>query len=97
MKKVLLLLWKVSLISLGGMDTLRQLKGNAIYRWLSSICNSISAQFIQCKISLIIPDEYRRQNNLDPVKEDTLEVARFVISNVFALPIRNHSLRATFI
>lgn len=23
-------------------------------------------------------DDYRRQNNLDPVKEDTLEVARFV-------------------
>lgn len=28
MKKVLLLLWKVSLISLGGMNTLRQLKGS---------------------------------------------------------------------
>lgn len=27
MKKVLLLLWKVSLVSLGGMDTLRKLKG----------------------------------------------------------------------
>ncbi|XP_031640439.1 striatin-interacting protein 1 homolog isoform X2 [Contarinia nasturtii] len=47
MKKVLLLLWKISLVSLGGMDTLRKLK-----------------------------DEYRSQNNLSPVKEDTLEVAR---------------------
>ncbi|XP_055313183.1 striatin-interacting protein 1 homolog isoform X2 [Sitodiplosis mosellana] len=47
MKKVLLLLWKISLVSLGGMDTLRRLK-----------------------------DEYRKQNNLSPVKEDTLEVAR---------------------
>lgn len=47
MKKVLLLLWKISLVSLGGMDTLRRLK-----------------------------DEYRQQNNLSPVKEDTLEVAR---------------------
>lgn len=28
MKKVLLLLWKISLVSLGGMDTLRNLKGN---------------------------------------------------------------------
>lgn len=27
MKKVLLLLWKISLVSLGGMDTLRRLKG----------------------------------------------------------------------
>lgn len=27
MKKVLLLLWKISLVSLGGMDTLRKLKG----------------------------------------------------------------------
>lgn len=28
MKKVLLLLWKISLISLGGMDELRRLKGS---------------------------------------------------------------------
>lgn len=28
MKKVLLLLWKISLVSLGGMTTLRELKGN---------------------------------------------------------------------
>lgn len=27
MKKVLLLLWKISLVTLGGMDTLRTLKG----------------------------------------------------------------------
>lgn len=30
MKKVLLLLWKISLVSLGGMDTLRKLKGKVI-------------------------------------------------------------------
>lgn len=30
MKKVLLLLWKISLVSLGGMDTLRKLKGNLL-------------------------------------------------------------------
>lgn len=27
MKKVLLLLWKITLVGLGGMDTLRELKG----------------------------------------------------------------------
>lgn len=30
MKKVLLLLWKISLVSLGGMDTLRKLKGKML-------------------------------------------------------------------
>lgn len=75
MKKVLLLLWKVSLINLGGMDTLRRLKGDQIFNFiLMTIVHILCGTKFIFKIS----DEYRRQNNLDPVKEDTLEVARFV-------------------
>lgn len=47
MKKVLLLLWKVSLISLGGMDTLRQLKGSVHYAggWVWPLTHRPSSRF----------------------------------------------------
>lgn len=75
MKKVLLLLWKMSLVSLGGMDTLRKLKG------LFDFINKTKLQLLLLHFFSNLQhalDDYRRQNNLSTIKEDTLEVARFV-------------------
>lgn len=79
MKKVLLLLWKISLVSLGGMDTLRKLKGN-MYKYVDTYqCFRLQINITTINASTInvfFPDEYRKQNNLSATKEDTLEVAR---------------------
>lgn len=65
MKKVLLLLWKISLVSLGGTETLKQLKSNKKY-------------FCGLKLTFSFPslDEYRESAELPPITEDTLEVSR---------------------
>lgn len=76
MKKVLLLLWKVLLVSLGGMKEQRELKGTA--------CNLFSIfehEFIYVKTYhsyLIFPDvaKYRKEAGLPMPEEDTIEVTR---------------------
>lgn len=55
MKKVLLLLWKISLVSLGGMDTLRKLKGkelNSQFKRIFNGCLDKNDTFIFFSLSL---------------------------------------------
>lgn len=64
MKKVLLLLWKVSLVSLGGTDTLKKLKSEL----------NIIIIIIFTKFNIL--DEYREKANLPLITEDTLEISK---------------------
>lgn len=70
MKKVLLLLWKISLVSLGGMGPLRELKGMPLLHNFQYL--------VITRFSVNFPDDYRSVNTLKPAKEDTLEIARYM-------------------
>lgn len=68
MKKVLLLLWKVSLVSLGGMETLKELKGKENGLKKTTMTN----------YCLAILDKYRASAGLPQNKEDTLEISKIM-------------------
>jgi N1221-like protein len=65
-KKILLLLWKVSLVGLGGMEELKIIKSE-----LNT--SSCSMDFLNTRS---FPDEYRAKAGLSLVVEDTLEISK---------------------
>lgn len=67
MKKVLLLLWKIVLVSLGGMEELRSLKGRLV-----------SFFFFYLYLNCIFSDKYRKEAGLPSVPEDTFEITKIM-------------------
>lgn len=67
MKKVLLLLWKISLVSLGGMDTLRKLKGKMFdsISWAYIHCiNVFSDDKFKCILSFFLQNKSKQNRNV---------------------------------